>query len=198
MINENNVLELNEDELGPNDIEVDFDDVHWNSNPFNGFSPVKGPLVFGTLDPGTKNEEHSLDFSVAGKGKGKKRVFLAGLGQSLHHRIKNLASDPFLVIEKDGRAIARSDSWMLEKNANEFEKAANQVGLPLAPTDAGVILELEPGNYTARVSAPGERDVYAGLRLIDLDPNSKETLRYSSEPARELKAMWNGKSTAKK
>lgn len=119
-----------------------------NLSTLGATQPGEGALIAG--------------FTVAGPGR--KALVLRAVGPGLApFGVDGLLRDPLLVVRGAAGEVARNDSW-----GAALAPAAARVGaFPLAPgsADAGLVLDLPGGSYTAQVEAA---DAGAGATLLEL------------------------------
>ncbi|MES2694301.1 MAG: immunoglobulin domain-containing protein [Verrucomicrobiota bacterium] len=100
------------------------------------------------------------DAMIAGfviTGNGPRAVMVRAIGPALtNFGIAGALSDPQLILFRGGTAVAQSDNWSAEASAAPIAQAATRLGaftLPSPGRDAVVLATLEPGGYTAQVTA---------------------------------------------
>ena len=108
----------------------------------------------GTVSPGAPL---TLGLSV---GAGAPRWFLLrGVGPGLTpFGITTALVDPQLIVFRDGTTVARNDDWSASHWTSELAAAAATVqafALPENSTDAALIVQLPPGNYTFQIAGKG-------------------------------------------
>ncbi|MCX6954964.1 MAG: immunoglobulin domain-containing protein, partial [Verrucomicrobia bacterium] len=85
-------------------------------------------------------------------------VLIRAVGPGLaQFGVKTALADPRLTLFRGGTVVAANDDWYGAPNAVAVAAAAVQVGafrLPTTSADAGLLLTLPPGSYTAQVSGP--------------------------------------------
>lgn len=115
---------------------------------------------------------------VVGPGAGK-TVLLRAIGPALAAAPFNLGgtlADPGLTLlgpDSATRIVAHNDNW-LAADASTFA-AVGAFGLPAGSRDAAMIVRLEPGAYTAQVTATGDPAGLALIEVYDADPVSSAT-----------------------
>lgn len=95
-------------------------------------------------------------FVVEGKPGTVRRVLVRAIGAGLRpFGVEDAAADPYLSIFKGSMPYYFNDNWGERFDADEIEQTAKQVGafpLDRSSKDAVLLVELEPGNYTAYVT----------------------------------------------
>ncbi|MBS0657418.1 MAG: hypothetical protein JSR82_04130 [Verrucomicrobia bacterium] len=91
-----------------------------------------------------------VGFAIRG---GPRRVLIRGLGPTFQSFFSNYLTNPTLsLFNSAGQALASNDSWTTADNAG----AIQQSGLaPGQSAEAALLLQLQPGNYTAILSGVG-------------------------------------------
>lgn len=104
-------------------------------------------------------------------GDEKQTVLIRAAGPALGALgVPGTISDPVLTLVRspDGEVITANQRWSLAANADEIAMAATQVGAFAyqdGSDDAAILMELNPGGYTARVaSEPGD----TGISLVEV------------------------------
>jgi hypothetical protein len=119
-----------------------------NLSTLGATQPGEGALIAG--------------FTVAGPGR--KALVLRAVGPGLApFGVDGLLRDPLLVVRGAAGEVARNDSW----GATLAPAAARVGAFPLSPgsADAGLLLELPGGSYTAQVESA---EAGAGASLLEL------------------------------
>lgn len=104
-------------------------------------------------------------------GRAPQRVLIRGIGPALGSAPFNLAgalTNPVLTLFRGATAIKTNDDWFREPEALLIREAALKSGafaLGAQSADAAMVLYLEPGAYTAQVSAAAGG---AGLALVEV------------------------------
>jgi hypothetical protein len=94
-------------------------------------------------------------------GNDPKTVLIRAVGQPLEDAPYNLTGvlqDPTLTVYSGQAVIAANDDWEDNANAQEIEDTSIALGIglfPIDPSDAAVLVTLEPGAYTAIVNGAG-------------------------------------------
>lgn len=114
------------------------------------------------------------DILIAGfviQGNVPKQVLIRAVGPTLAgFGVPGVLADPQLALFKQGNAtpVQQNDNWMQGATAAQIGLAAAQVGafsLPANSRDAALIVNLDPGAYTAQVSGVGGS---TGTALIEI------------------------------
>lgn len=121
---------------------------------------------------GTGDQQLIGGFVIAGTGK--KRVLIRGIGPRLADLgVAGALNDPTLTIANAASVeIASNNNWNQNANAAEIAAMAAQVGafsLNAGSTDAALLLELDPGAYTAIVGGAGGSTGVALVEIYDAD-----------------------------
>lgn len=99
---------------------------------------------------------------------GSKTVLIRAVGPTLGaYGVGNANTDPKLTLFSGQTVIATNDNWGDAGNANEIPTASAQVGafaLTAGSRDAVLLVQLQPGAYTAQVSSAGSS---AGDALVE-------------------------------
>ncbi len=117
---------------------------------------------------GTGAAAHVLGFSVAGAKP--KAMLIRGAGPALAaYGVSGALGDPELaVFDATGRRIFANDNWNDNANAAEVRAAAARAGafaFAENSRDAALLLELDPGTYTAQV---GGVNAASGVSLLEV------------------------------
>jgi hypothetical protein len=111
-------------------------------------------------------------FVIAGTGP--QRILIRGIGPSLDaFDVDGALPNPQLALFRGATAIKSNDDWFREPDAALIREAAARAGgFPLGANsrDAALLLYLEPGAYTAQVSAPANANAAnaTGLAMIEI------------------------------
>jgi hypothetical protein len=121
---------------------------------------------------GTGDQQLIGGFVVAGTGK--KRVLIRGIGPRLGDLgVPGVLADPTLrVVNSANVDIASNNNWNQNANAAEIATVAAQVGafsLIDGSADASLLLELDPGAYTAVIGGSGGATGVALVEIYDTD-----------------------------
>lgn len=96
-------------------------------------------------------------------------VLIRAIGPGLaQFGVRTALADPRLTLFSGGTALASNDNWYEAPNAVALGAAATQVGafrLPTSSLDAGLLISLPAGSYTAQVSGP---DGASGSALVEV------------------------------
>jgi RHS repeat-associated protein len=102
-------------------------------------------------------------------GTGTKKVLVRAIGPTLSDfNVQGVLEDPQLGVFSSQDEIASNDNWGDALNSADIAAAATQVGaFPLESTsgDAAALLDLDPGNYTVKVSGVGNT---TGVALVEI------------------------------
>jgi len=86
-----------------------------------------------------------------------RRVLIRAVGPTLgSFGVNDAVADPFLTIRNGNLTLYFNDDWGTRPDAEELARVSAAVGafpLPTGSTDAALLVELPPGNYTASVTA---------------------------------------------
>jgi hypothetical protein len=129
---------------------------------------------------GTGDQQLIGGFVVAGTGK--KRVLIRGIGPRLMDLgVPGALADPMLrVVNSANVDVASNNNWNQNANTAEIVTTSAQVGafaLNAGSADAALLLELDPGPYTAVVGGIGGATGVALVEIYDADgPNSSSRL----------------------
>jgi hypothetical protein len=129
---------------------------------------------------GTGDQQLIGGFVIAGTGK--KRVLIRGIGPRLADLgVPAVLTDPILAVFTSGNVqIASNNNWNQNANAAEIATTATQVGafsLTAGSMDAALLIELDPGAYTAVVGGFGGTTGVALVEIYDTDgPTSTSRL----------------------
>lgn len=100
------------------------------------------------------------DALIAGfviSGRSARTVLIRAIGPALgNFGVAGALSDPKLVLFRGGTQLAESDNWSVEPGAAAISAASNLLGafgLPSPGRDAVLLATLDPGGYTAQVTA---------------------------------------------
>lgn len=111
------------------------------------------------------------------KGTQPKTIIVRGLGPSLTNFADTL-SDPFLELhDSAGNGIASNDDWQSGTQVNEL--VASGVA-PTHPSEAAIIVTLNPGSYTAIVSGYGDKGGVAMVEVYEYDSNDSRLANIST------------------
>lgn len=126
---------------------------------------------------------------VVATGGGARRVLIRAGGPALTGLgIANALADPALaILDSAGRQIANgaNDNWE-SAGAATFSAAAAKVGaFPFQPgsKDAGLVIDLQPGNYTIQVNGVGGANGVALVEVYDLSPEAFSTVSVTASVA---------------
>ena len=97
-------------------------------------------------------------------------ILIRGIGPSLGtYGVTNPLADPTLLIfDGDGNLLKTSNDWGESDMSGLISQAVSQVGafaLDESSLDAAVIMEVQPGAYTATISSADET---VGIVLIEI------------------------------
>jgi hypothetical protein len=129
---------------------------------------------------GTADQQLIGGFVIAGPGK--KRVLIRGIGPRLaDFGVSGVLADPTLNVFNGANVlVASNDNWSQNANAAAIATIAAQVGafsLNPGSADAALLLELDPGAYTAAVAGSGNSTGVALAEIYDTDgPNPTSRL----------------------
>lgn len=129
---------------------------------------------------GTGDQQLIGGFVVAGTGR--KRVLIRGIGPRLGDLgVSGALADPTLSLVNGANVeIANNNNWSQNANAAQIAEIAAHVGafsLNAGSTDAALLIELDPGAYTAVVGGVGGATGTALVEIYDTDgPNSTSRL----------------------
>ena len=103
-------------------------------------------------------------FVVSG---GAKRIVVRALGPSLAGSgVAGVLSDPTLLVNAGSTGLVTNDNWRTDANAAQI----SLLGLaPSSDLESAVILNLEPGNYTAVVRGAGNATGVALVEVYEVD-----------------------------
>jgi hypothetical protein len=101
------------------------------------------------------------------QGTAARRVLVRGIGPGLAlFGVGAALADPTLKIYQDGRLVAQNDNWTSDAAANSTAAAeSGAFALATGSKDAALVLNLDPGSYTAAVSGVGDT---AGVGLVEV------------------------------
>ncbi len=121
---------------------------------------------------GTGDQQLIGGFVIAGPGK--KRVLIRGVGPRLADLgVPAVLADPILtVFNSAATRIAGNDNWNQNANAAEIAAVSAQVGafsLTAGSADAALLLELDPGAYTASIAGVANATGVALVEIYDTD-----------------------------
>jgi hypothetical protein len=124
---------------------------------------------------GSGNESLIAGFVVTGNSR--KSMLIRAVGPTLAREfgVSSAVAGVRLEVTRDGRSIGTSGAWATRPDASAIASAASRVGaFPLAPgsEDAALLLDLEPGAYTAVVSSSTNS---SGVALIEVYDASGES-----------------------
>lgn len=101
---------------------------------------------------GTGEDLLIVGFAIAG---GPIRLLIRGIGPALGaFNVGGVLADPQLVVYRDTTIIASNDNWSVQSDPAALAAAAAQAGtfpLSAGSADAGLLLTLAPGSYTAQI-----------------------------------------------
>ena len=110
------------------------------------------------------------------QGTGPKRVIIRAIGPELtHFGITNPLANPTLELHNEsGALIASNDNWQTTIlggviTANQVNAIQNSGYVPTAASEAAIIANLQPGNYTAIVRGVSNTTGVALVEVYDLD-----------------------------
>lgn len=114
-----------------------------------------------------------------------RQVILRGIGPGLaDFGVAGVLADPRLdVYDSTGRVVARSDGWQASIIFEDPVAAFAKFGafpLSAGSCDAGLIVGLNPGSYTARLSGVGNTTGVGLIELYEADNNSDRLINISS------------------
>jgi hypothetical protein len=116
---------------------------------------------------GTGDNALFVGFGIKGSAKRRLLVRAVGPGLGVFHIAGTLA-DPQLTVYRGTTPIATNDNWGDAGASTVIKNAQNQVGafpLPVGSADAAIILDLEPGLYSCKVSGAGDT---TGIALVEV------------------------------
>ena len=102
------------------------------------------------------------------RGDRMKRVMVRGVGPGMAGQVSSALSDPILTIFSGSTPILENNNWSDAENASDLAEVARITGasaLAAGSKDAGVLLELPPGVYTAHVRGVGGA---TGVALVEI------------------------------
>lgn len=180
---------LNLDVAGRN--EVDFDHVRLTREPIGTVTPGLIPSDLRITAPVDSGEGLIQSFTISGKGK--KRVLIVGRGLSLHNRVPNRIADPSLTIYGRKGIIGKSANWMGESHAREIQSIPQFTRDKWHRNDAGIILDLEPGEYSIALKNAQQSSGIGTIEVYDLDRSGNSRIDPLDKAAAELNWLWNRK-----
>jgi len=102
-------------------------------------------------------------------GEGAKTVLIRGVGPKLaDFGVEGVLENPTLTVFQGEAPLVTNDDWSDASNATELAAAASAVGafaLDSGSKDAAVLVVLDPGRYTVKVSGVGNT---IGVALVEI------------------------------
>ncbi|MDA7920536.1 hypothetical protein N9Z18_02760 [Verrucomicrobiales bacterium] len=105
----------------------------------------------------------------------------------------NRIGDPQLSVHGKKGLIAKSANWLSERQAREIRSASRFSREKWNRTDAGMILELEAGDYSVNLSNARGAEGYGALEVYDLDLDAPSQIELLDKAAADLIQLWNSK-----
>ena len=108
-----------------------------------------------------------------------KPVLVRAIGPTLGAFVDGALLAARLEVFRETNSIASGNDWGSAPNAAAISATAARVGafaLPSSSRDAALLLELEPGNYSARVTGQGDS---AGVALVEVYDGTEGTIPLS-------------------
>lgn len=131
---------------------------------------------------GTGSNVLIAGFSIGGSEK--KTVLIRGVGPSLQQfGLDGILANPVLALHGAGGLIAENSGWASNANQTEIENAASSVGafsLPTSSEDAVMLVELDPGVYSAIVSGENNTTGIALVEIYEVGENLSRLVNISS------------------
>jgi hypothetical protein len=143
----------------------------------DGGTPVREKLLNLSTRSVTGSGNESLIAGFVVTGGSRKSMLIRAVGPTLARDfgVSSAVAGARLEVTRDGRSIGTSGAWATRPDASAIASAASRVGaFPLAPgsEDAALLLDLEPGAYTAVVSSSTNS---SGVALIEVYDASGES-----------------------
>lgn len=117
-------------------------------------------------------------------GTEKKTVLIRGIGPSLQQfGLDGYLANPVLQLHGASGLITENSGWAANTNKSEIESAAQSVGafaLPTDSNDAVMLVELDPGVYSAIVSGEGNTTGIALVEIYEVGANLSRLVNISS------------------
>jgi hypothetical protein len=107
-------------------------------------------------------------------GTGPQRVLIRGIGPTLAtppFGVGGALPNPQLALFRGTVAVKTNDDWFRDPDATAIRDAAARAGafaLGGSSLDAAILVQLEPGAYTAQISAPANNPNATGIALIEI------------------------------
>jgi hypothetical protein len=107
-------------------------------------------------------------------GTGPQRVLIRGIGPRLGTAPFNVAgalANPQLALFRGASIVKTNDDWFRDLDAGAIAEAAARAGafaLGANSLDAAILVQLEPGAYTAQISAPANTPNVTGIALVEI------------------------------
>lgn len=102
-------------------------------------------------------------------GASPRRVLVRAVGPGLSgFGVTGVLADPVLSVFRGSNEIASNDNWQTQNNSQAVATAAVESGafaLAAGSRDSALVLTLEPGAYTCRVSGSGNT---TGVALVEV------------------------------
>jgi len=173
--------------------EVNFDNVELTRDPIGVVNSSLIPAEINHLEiiGGGEKEGFVRNFTITGKGK--KRLLIAGRGLSLHNGVPNRIGDPQLSVYGKKGLIAQSANWMSERQSREIQRASRFSREKWNRSDAGMIIELEAGDYSVNLSNARGVEGYGALEVYDLDLDAPARIELLDKATAEFIELWNYK-----
>lgn len=131
---------------------------------------------------GTGSNVLIAGFAIGGTEK--KTVLVRGIGPSLEKfGLSNILANPVLSLYRNGELIAENSGWSADSNEADIANASSSVGafsLPSGSEDSAMLIELDPGVYTAIVSGEGNTTGIALVEVYEVNSNLSRLVNISS------------------
>lgn len=127
-------------------------------------------------------DSFTLGFTITGRPRA--ALLVRGIGPTLaRFGVAEALTAPRLEIHQGSRLIAANEGWERNANAEQLSAAAASVGafaLPARASDAALLLQLEPGTYTATVRGLGGAAGDVLAEIYDVSRNASRLTNLST------------------
>ena len=117
-------------------------------------------------------------------GSERKTVLIRAVGPTLSSKnVNNVLENPKLTLHGSNGIIAENTGWASQPNQTEIVEAAQTVGafeLPTDSEDAVMLIELDPGLYTAIVNGENDTTGIALVEVYEVGGNASRLINISS------------------
>lgn len=114
-------------------------------------------------------QENTLLVGVIVKGTLPKRLLIRGVGPTLREfNVSGVLEDPKLAVISGADILSENDNWGGTAALKSVFESVGAFALPATSADSAMILSLQPGTYSIRLSGAGDSTGVAILEIYDL------------------------------